>query len=54
MIIVKITKNDDGNTIIIVIIIIVIIPIVIVNSLFQPGDFSPRSTADANVQFDII
>ena len=34
-------KNDDGNTIIIIIIIIIVI---IINSLFQPGDFSAKSS----------
>ena len=33
-------KNDDDNTIIMIIIIIVII----ISSLFQPGDFSAKST----------
>ena len=30
-------KNDDGNAIIIII-------VIIINSLFQPGDFSAKST----------
>ena len=35
-------KNGDGNTVITIIIIIVII----INSLFQPGGFSVKSTTD--------
>ena len=38
-----IVKIDDGNTIIIIIIIIIVI---IINSLFQPGDFSVKSTTE--------
>ena len=34
-------KNNDGNTIIIAI-------VIILNSLFQPGDFSAGSTTECN------
>ena len=34
----SINKNDDGNTMIII--------VTIINSLFQPGDFSAKSTTE--------
>ena len=47
VVIVKITKNDDCNTIMIIIIMmIILIIIVIINTLYQPGNFSPGSTTE--------
>ena len=34
-------KNDGGNTIIMII-------VIIINSLFQPGNFSTKSTTDSS------
>ena len=46
VVIVKITKNDDCNTMMIIITMIIVIIIVIINSLSQPGDFSAGSTTE--------
>ena len=40
-------KSDDCNTIIIII-------VIIINSLFQPGDFSVKSTSDIPILSKIL